>query len=76
MLGYFLGSLFAHATLAAAWTAFGPAPAIRRVPLSFVWVISLPAAIGINVALNGGPDDATIILGACLFGQWLLLQFP
>jgi hypothetical protein len=76
MLGYFLGSLFAHATLAAAWTAFGPAPAIWRVPLSFVWVISLPVAIGINVALNGGPDDVVIILGTCLIGQWLLLQLP
>jgi hypothetical protein len=36
----------------------------------------LAAALGINVALNGGPDEAPLVVGACLFGQWLLLQFP
>jgi len=75
-LGYFLGSLFGHATLAAAWAAFGPAPPIWRIPLSLIWVAMLAIAIGINVALNGGPDDAPLVLGICLLGQWLLLQIP
>ena len=75
-IGYFLGSLFGHATLAAAWMAFGPGPIIWRGPLSFVWVLMLPPAIGISLRLHGGAEEAAVIWGACLLGQWLLLQFP
>jgi hypothetical protein len=75
-LGYFFGSLFAHATLSAAWTAFGPGTLIWRLPLSLVWVASLPIAIAINVGLNGGPRDGPVVLGACLLAQWLVLQLP
>ena len=75
-VGYFLGSFFAHATLAAAWTAFGPGPLSLRGPLSFVWVLMLPAALGINIRVHGGPDEAAMKWGACLLGQWLLLQVP
>ena len=75
-LGYFLGSLFAHATLAAAWAALGPGPWKWRIPLSLAWVFTLPIAIAINIAINGGPDEAPFILGCCYFGQWLLLQLP
>jgi hypothetical protein len=75
-LGYFFGSLFGHTTLAAAWTAFGPAPLVWRLPISLTWVFLLATAIGINLGLNGGPDEAVLVIGGCLFGQWLLLQFP
>lgn len=47
-----------------------------RVPLSIVWVVSLPAAIAITITVNGGPNDAVFTLGACLVGQWILLLFP
>lgn len=75
-LGYFLGSLFAHPTLAAAWAVFGPGRSIVRVTLSMAWMLSLPAAIAINIAVHGGPSGAAFTLGACLVGQWLLLLFP
>jgi hypothetical protein len=75
-LGFFFGTLFAHTTLSAAWTAFGPLPLVWRLPLALSWVALLAGAIGINVAVNGGPDEAFVVVGACLFGQWLLLQFP
>lgn len=75
-LGYFFGSLFAHTTLAAAWSVLGPARLVWRVPLSLVWVLLLPVAIAVNIAINGGPREAPLLLGACLLGQWLLLQFP
>jgi hypothetical protein len=75
-IGFFIGSLFGQATLAAAWTALGPGPIRWRIPLSLVWVAMLPVAIAINLGLNGGPDDAAIIIGACLFGQWLVVQLP
>src|SRR5688572_1994798 len=76
VLGYFLGSLFAHATLAAAWSALGPGLRSVRVPLSLVWVIALPVAIAINVTIHGGPNDAAVDLGVFFFCQWALLQFP
>ena len=75
-LGYFLGSLFGHTTLAATWTAFGPGRLVWRLPLSLIWVASLAAAIAINVGLNGGPREAFVVIGACLLVQWVLLQFP
>jgi hypothetical protein len=75
-IGFFFGSLFAHTTLAAAWTAFGPAPLVWRLPLSLVWVFGLAIAIQVNLVLNGGPDEGAVLVGACLFGQWLLLQVP
>jgi hypothetical protein len=75
-LGYFFGSLFAHATLAAAWTALGPGTLAWRFPLSLAWAVSLPLAVGINIGLNGGPNDGVVIVGGCLLGQWLALQFP
>jgi hypothetical protein len=75
-LGYFFGSLFGHATLAAAWTSFGPAPLVWRLPLSLFWVSMVAIGIGINVGLNGGPDEALLVVGACLFAQWAILQFP
>ena len=75
-LGYFLGSLFGHATLAAAWTALGPGKLAWRVPLSIGWVLSLPLTIAVVVNVHGGPDDAWLIVGGCLLLQWLLLQVP
>ena len=75
-LGYFLGSLFGHTTVAAAWTAFGPGRLVWRLPLSLIWVASLVAALAINIGLNGGPRDTFAAIGVCLFGQWVLLQFP
>src|SRR5687768_8450154 len=71
-LGFFFGTLFAHTTLSAAWTAFGPLALVWRLPLALGWVALLACAIGINVAFNGGPDEAFVVVGACLFGQWLL----
>ena len=40
-IGYFVGTLFGHATLAATWTAFGPLPLVWRLPLSIGWVAAL-----------------------------------
>lgn len=75
-LGYFFGSMFGQTTMASAWTAFGPAPLVWRLPLSFLWVVMLAVAIGINVGLNGGPRDAIVVVGGCLIGQWFLVQLP
>jgi hypothetical protein len=75
-IGFFLGSIFGHATLAAAWAALGPGPIGWRVPLSLVWIVMLPIAIAINVSMNRGPDSAAVIIGASLLGQWLIVQLP
>ena len=75
-LGYLLGTMFGHATLAAAWTAYGPASLLWRLPLSLIWVTLLAIALGINIGLNAGPEGAHIIVGACCFGLWLALILP
>lgn len=73
-VGYFLGSLSAQATLAAAWSVFGPGRLKLRVPLSIIWAALLPAAVAVNTAIHNYPDNGVYSLGACLLGQWLLLQ--
>lgn len=74
--GIFWGTMFGQTTLAAAWSAFGPAPLIIRLPFSLVWVLMHPVALALHLYLNGGPVAFAIPIGACLFGKWLLLQFP
>jgi hypothetical protein len=73
-IGFFLGSVFGQTTLAAAWAALGPAPIAWRVPLSFAWAAMLPVVIAINIGLHTGPNDGAVIIGLCLFGQWLIVQ--
>ncbi|WP_238397404.1 hypothetical protein [Anatilimnocola aggregata] len=75
-IGYFLGSMFAHTTLAAAWAAYGPGRLLWRVPLSLLWVVLLGAAIHMNALLYGTPADASVTIGICFLLQWLLLQVP
>lgn len=74
-LSYIFGATFGHATLAAAWTAFGPGRLIWRLPFSLAWIFLLGVAIGIQVEVNGGPDEAAFVIGGCAFVQWLALQF-
>jgi hypothetical protein len=73
-IAYFVGSLFAHATLAAAWSAFGPAGLAWRIPLSVCWLLSLTGAMVINFSMHGGPDEIVWLLGLLLLGQWMVLQ--
>lgn len=75
-LGYLLGSIFAHATLAAAWGVFGPGWWPIRIPLSLLWIGSITLALALNVARNGGPNDVAATIGAALLAQWLFLQIP
>jgi hypothetical protein len=75
-MGVFFGTMFGQTTLASTWVAFGPAPLVWRLPLSFFWVVMLAIAIGINLGLNGGPDEAVVVVGGCLLAQWFLVQLP
>jgi hypothetical protein len=72
--GYFFGSLYAHATLAAAWRAFGPGRRAWRIPLALAWIFALAVAVAINIRLNGGPG--LIVLVLCFVAQYFLLQIP
>jgi hypothetical protein len=75
-LGLCFGTLFAHTTLVAAWSAFGPVPVAWRLPLSLIWILLLALGIGVNMSTNGGAREAAIMFGGLMLGQWLLLQIP
>ena len=72
-LGFFFGSMFAHAAMSAAWMALGPLPIIYRAPLSITWLVMLIVGLSINLAINGGPSGALVIVAVCLVGQWSLV---
>jgi hypothetical protein len=74
---YLFGTVFGQATLAAAWTAFGPLPLLWRLPLSLLWVSALVAANAFNSVLYcDGLFDFDYVLAGCLGGQYALLQLP
>lgn len=76
-VGYFLGTVFGHATLAAAWTAFGPLRWAWRLPLSLLWLAAVNAALAWNIfRMPGGPRELMIAIACCVFGQFLILQIP
>jgi hypothetical protein len=77
-IGFFLGTMLGQATLAAAWAPLGPGLLVWRLPLSLIWVALLALGIAINLGLHRGgpPGDFVILMGLCLLGQWVLLQFP
>lgn len=76
--GYLWGTLFGHATLAAAWTAFGPLPLLWRLPLALLWLVALPVTVFCNLRLHSGSGESVFAVGvaACLAGQFAFLQLP
>lgn len=70
-IGYLLGTMFGHATLAAAWTAFGPGRFLWRMPLSLIWL----GLVAVFVNVHGPGRDLLMFL-ACTLGPWALLQVP
>lgn len=78
IIGYLLGTMFGQATMASAWTALGPGPLVWRLPLSLAWTALLVIAFLLNFAFqgHGGNVEVAIMMGGCLFGQWLLVQLP
>jgi hypothetical protein len=77
-IGLVFGTFFGQATLAAAWTALGPLQLVWRLPLALVWLMTLVAALAINMSLYspGGGSVMVIIFGSVLVGQWVLAQVP
>jgi hypothetical protein len=76
ILGYLFGTIFRQATLAAAWTSFGPLPFLWRFPLSLLWLLALILALTCNIGFHGGPAEVPAVVAACLAGQFLFLQMP
>jgi hypothetical protein len=76
IVGYLIGTTFGHATLASAWTAFGPLPLILRLPLALLWLAVSVACIALNVWVHSGPAEIPMALGACVLGQYAVLQLP
>ena len=78
--GYIWGTLFAHTTLAAAWTAFGPLPLLWRLPLSLLWLLALTAALACNLGVHASsanaPIEFVVVVAACLAAQFAFLQLP
>jgi hypothetical protein len=78
-IGVILGTLFGQTTASAAWNAFGPGEFIWRLPLSLLWLGSLPVAFAINVAWHpsqGPGAPFAVMMAGCLLAQWTLGQLP
>jgi hypothetical protein len=75
---FMFGTLFGQTTLAASWTALGPGPLRWRLPLSLLWIASLPAAIAINNGVHQPIAVAgdLLVIGVFIFGQWTIAQAP
>lgn len=76
LLGYFIGSLSANVTLAAAWGAFGPGRLVWRLPLSVAWVLMQLVCVAVNVLMELAPSNGLFLMGVLLGLQWLILQVP
>jgi len=76
VVGWILGTLFGQTTLAAAWSALGPFSLAWRLPLSLAWLSALIIGLAINLKVSGEPFAATLVLGGCALGQWLVMQIP
>lgn len=78
IIGFIIGSMFGQATLASAWSALGPGLLLWRLPLSLGWIAVLVIAFLANVAIHqrGIGVVVALMMGACVAGQWLLVQIP
>lgn len=77
-IGLILGSMFGQVSLSAAWCALGPFPFVRRLPLSFLWLVAIVVSFGSNVAqqANSQGFQVLVVYGGGMLLQWLLVQFP
>jgi hypothetical protein len=78
LIGALLGTLFGRTTVVAAWTALGPGPVLLRIPLGLLWIATDIVTVTLRLRADVYPPDAgfTLVLGACLFSQWLGVQVP
>lgn len=60
-IGFCLGSLFGHSTLASGWMALGSSGWLR-LALALAWLLAFPLAFFINSILYGNRDSGTVIL--------------
>jgi hypothetical protein len=74
-VGFIFGTLFGQTTLAASWAALGPGRLIWRLSLSLVWIGLLTLALGGSLgSVSPGAAGNALIIGACLFGQWTVVE--
>ncbi|HBE67537.1 MAG TPA: hypothetical protein DDW52_05240 [Planctomycetaceae bacterium] len=74
-LGYFFGSLFGQAALAATWMGLAPSGLLQRVGIALGWIASLPVVAAINVVVNGGPGGSAVaLLTLCFVSVWAVLS--
>ena len=59
-IGFMLGSLFGHSTLASGWVVFGPGGWLR-LPLAFVWLLAIPCACSLHTIIFPNSPDSGII---------------
>ncbi len=60
-IGFLLGSLLGHSFLASAWIVLGPNSLKLRLPLAFVWGLSLSTAMLVNTFLYRQPSGVGVI---------------
>lgn len=74
--GIVIGTVFSSTVLAAAWTSFGPANLLVRLPLSLLWAALMGLSIDVSIlVIDGGPRSFgyfTLLTSAL----WLVAQVP
>ena len=74
IVGLLLGTVYGHATLAAAGTAIGPFRFRYRLPLALVCLGGMFAAL--VILTTHSPIAGTMLIGVSMFVQWSLVQVP
>lgn len=72
IIGYVLGSIYAHAFLAAAWCNFGPGRPIVRWTISPVWVAGALLVVVIHFERHGVSSSELWTIGGLLYCQWFV----
>src|SRR5688572_17571982 len=62
-IGVLLGTIYAHTTLAASWTALGPFSLVARLPLSLAWLAAMVVGLAVNFAMHRAPGEASLLIG-------------
>jgi len=76
LIACYIGSMFAGATIAATWTAWGPYPFLYRLPLALVWIAALVSPPRFWSDSEYMANQLVVLYGSVLLTLWVAVQIP